>query len=264
MTTFLVTGGTGTLGRAVVGRLLADGHDVRSLSRRPHTGAARPRLSSYAVDLRDGSGLAAAVAGVETVVHCASSPSGDTEAARRLVEAARAAGVRHLVCISIVGVDRIPLGYYRAKRDVERLVEDSGIGWTVLRTTQYHDLVLRLVKAGARLPVLPVPAGVRLQPVDVREVAARLVEPAAGEPAGRVADLGGPEVRGARDHVRDTLRAGGRRRVLVPLWVPGRIFAALRRGENLTPGHADGTVSYGDFLAERGGAAAGRRAAVPR
>ncbi|WP_030017410.1 SDR family oxidoreductase [Streptomyces monomycini] len=253
MTTILVTGGTGTLGRAVVARLLAAGHDVRSLSRRPPADAERPRLRSYAVDLRDGSGLAPAVAGVETVVHCASSPRGDTEAAGRLVEAARAAGVRHLVCISIVGVDRIPLGYYRTKLDVERLIADSGVGWTVLRTTQFHDLVLRLVKAGARLPVLPVPAGVRLQPVDVREVAARLVELASGAPAGRVADLGGPEVRGARDLVRDTLRAGGRRRVLVPVWVPGKVFGALRRGENLTLRHADGTRSYGDFLAERSG-----------
>lgn len=253
MTTILVTGGTGTLGRAVVGRLLAAGHDVRSLSRRPHTGTERPRLHSYAVDLCDGSGLAPAVAGVETVVHCASSTSGDTEAAGRLVEAARAAGVRHLVYISIVGVDRVPLGYYRTKLDVERLIEESGLGWTVLRTTQFHDLVLRLVKAGARLPVLPVPAGVRLQPVDVREVAARLVELASAAPAGRVADLGGPEARSARDLVRDTLRAGGRRRVLVPLWVPGRLFGALRRGENLALEHADGTVGYGDFLAERSG-----------
>ncbi|GCD47266.1 SDR family oxidoreductase [Streptomyces paromomycinus] len=183
MTTILVTGGTGTLGRAVVGRLLAAGHDVRSLSRRPYTGAGRPRLHPYAVDLRDGSGLAPALAGVETVV-------------------------------------------------------------------------LRMVKAGARLPV---PAGVRLQPVDVREIAARLVELASGAPAGRVADLGGPEARSARDLVRDTLQAGGRRRVLVPLWVPGRLFGALRRGENLTLEHADGTVGYGDFLAERsgGGAKAG-------
>ncbi|MFH8345340.1 SDR family oxidoreductase [Streptomyces sp. NPDC018045] len=261
MTTILVTGGTGTLGRAVVDRLLAAGHDVRTLSRRPHPGTGRPRLHAYAVDLRDGSGLAPAVAGVETVVHCASAPTGDTEAAGRLVEAALTAGVRHLVYISIVGVDRIPLGYYRAKHEVERLIEDSGLGWTVLRTTQFHDLLLRLVKAGARLPVMPVPTGVRFQPVDVREVAGRLVELASAEPAGRVADLGGPETRTARDLVRDTLRAGGRRRLLVPLWVPGGVGAALRRGENLAPEHADGTISYGDFLAERtGGSGRGGRA----
>ncbi|MFH9422001.1 SDR family oxidoreductase [Streptomyces sp. NPDC017529] len=260
MTTILVTGGTGTLGRALVPRLLEAGHDVRTLSRRPHTGTERPRLTSYAVDLRDGTGLAEAVAGVDTVVHCASAPKGDTEAAGQLVEAARAAGVRHLVYISIVGVDRVPLGYYRTKHEVERLVAESGLGWTVLRTTQFHDLVLRLVKAGARLPVVPVPSGIRLQPVDVREVADRLAELASGEPAGRVADMGGPEVLAARDLVRETLRAGGRRRLLVPLWLPGKTFGALRRGENVTPRHADGTARYADFLAKRsGGKAAAAR-----
>ncbi|KIZ17517.1 SDR family oxidoreductase [Streptomyces natalensis] len=254
MATILVTGGTGTLGRPLIDRLLGDGHDVRSLSRRPHTGRERPRLRSYAVDLRDGTGLDEALAGVDAVVHCATAPAGgDTEAAGRLIDAAKAAAVPHLVYISIVGIDRVPLRYYRAKLAVERLIEDSGLGWSVLRTTQFHDLVLMLVKAGARSPVLPVPAGVRVQPVDVREVAVRLAGLAAGAPAGRVADFGGPEVLDARDLVRATLEAGGRRRLLMPLWLPGGTFAALRRGGILTPEHADGTRTYAEFLAERGG-----------
>ncbi|MFE7317703.1 SDR family oxidoreductase [Streptomyces sp. NPDC057555] len=256
MTTLLVTGGTGTLGRAVVGRLLAGGHDVRSLSRHPHTGTGPTHPRSYAVDLRDGTGLAEAVAGVDTVVHCASAPTGDAEAAGRLIAAARRAGVRHLVYISIVGVDRIPLGYYRAKLAVERLVAESGIGWTVLRTTQFHDLLLGMVKAGARSPVVPVPSGIRFQPVDAGEVADRLAELALTEPAGRVADMGGPEVLTADEVVRATLAAGGRRRLLLPVWLPGGTAAALRRGENLTPEHADGRRRYAEFLAARANGAA--------
>lgn len=256
-TTVLVTGATGTLGQAMVERLLRQGHDVRTLSRRPEKGPERAGVRSYAVDLRKGEGLAEAVAGAEVIVHCATTPTGgDVDAAGRLIDAARRAGVRHLVYISIVGIDRIPLGYYRMKREVERLLAESEIGWTVLRTTQFHDLVLRLVKAGARSPVLPVPGAVRIQPVDVREVAARLAELAAGEPAGRVDDMGGPEVHRARDLVRMTLRAGGRRRLLVPLWLPGAAFRALCAGGNLTPRHAVGKITYRDFLAERGGDAA--------
>ncbi|UKY48966.1 SDR family oxidoreductase [Streptomyces inhibens] len=252
MATILVTGGTGTLGRPLVDRLLDDGHDVRSLSRRPHTGTQRPRLRSYAVDLHDGTGLAEAMAGADAIVHCATTPTGgDAEAAGRLVEEAKAAGVPHLVYISIVGVDRVPISYYRTKLAVERLIEDSGLGWTVLRTTQFHNLVLGVIKAGARSPVLPVPTGIRVQPVEVREVADRLAELAAGEPAGRVADMGGPEVLTARDLVRATLEAGGRRRLLMPLWLPGSGAAALRRGGNLTPEHADGRRTYAEFLAER-------------
>ncbi|MGW8555499.1 SDR family oxidoreductase [Streptomyces tubercidicus] len=257
MATILVTGGTGTLGRPLVHRLLDDGHDVRSLSRHPHTGRERPRPHSYAVDLRDGTGLPEALAGVDAIVHCASSPTGgDMEAAGRLVQAAKAARVPHLVYISIVGVDRVPLRYYRTKLAVERLIEDSGIGWTVLRTTQFHDLVLQLIKAGARSPVLPVPSGVRVQPVEVREVAARLAELASGPPAGRVPDLGGPEVLTAPDLVRATLEAGGRRRLVVPVWLPGKSAAALRRGGNLAPERAEGRRSYGEFLGERVGGGA--------
>ncbi|WP_438489006.1 SDR family oxidoreductase [Streptomyces sp. S186] len=250
----LVTGGTGVLGRAVVGRLLSGGHGVRSLSRHPHTGRTRPRPHAYAVDLRDGTGLAEAVAGVDAVVHCASTPAGgDTEAAGRLIEAVRRAGVRHLVYISIVGVDRIPLRYYRAKLAVERLVAGSGVGWTVLRATQFHELLLRLVRAGARSPVVPVPAGVRCQPVDAGEVADRLVELALGEPAGRVADMGGPEVLTADEVVRMTPAADGRRRLPLPVWLPGASAAALRRGENLAPEHAVSRRTYAEFLAERRG-----------
>ncbi|WP_399093974.1 SDR family oxidoreductase [Streptomyces sp. BBFR2] len=254
MATFLVTGGTGTLGRAVVGRLLDGGHDVRSLSRRLPAAPPVPGPRHHAVDLRDGTGLAEAVAGVETVVHCASTPSGgDEEAAGHLVAAARAAGVRHLVHISIVGVGSIPLGYYKAKRSVERIVEQSGTGWTILRTTQFHDLVLRVVKAGAHSPLLPYPSGVRVQPIEVREVAARMAELALGEPAGRVPDMGGPQVLTAREAVRLTLRYGGRRRLPVPLWLPGRTMAGFRAGENLAPGHAVGERTYEQFLAERAG-----------
>lgn len=150
-------------------------------------------------------------------------------------------------------MDRVPLRYYRTKLAVERLIEDSGLGWTVLRTTQFHDLVLRLIKAGARSPVLPVPSGVRVQPVEVREVAARLAELASGPPAGRVPDLGGPEVLTARDLVRATLEAGGRRRLVVPVWLPGKSVAALRRGGNLARERAEGRRSYGEFLGERVG-----------
>jgi uncharacterized protein YbjT (DUF2867 family) len=192
MTTILVTGGTGTLGRHVTERLRADGHEVRVLSR---------HSQPYAVDLREGgSGLDAAVAGADTVVHCASSPGGgDEEAAGHLLAAARRAGVGHLVYISIVGVDRVPFGYYRTKAAVEKLVEESGLGWTVLRATQFHDLLLRLFDVLSKPPVMMLPAGVRDQPVEVTEVAGRLAELALGAPAGRVDDMGGPRLsRGGR------------------------------------------------------------------
>lgn len=247
----LVTGGTGTLGRHVTERLRADGHEVRVLSR---------HSTPYAVDLRDGKGLDAAVAGVETVVHCASAPGGgDERAARHLIDAARRAGVGHVVYISIVGVDRVPLGYYRTKLAVERLLEGSGLGWAVLRTTQFHDLVLKLLEGSARLPVLLVPAGVSDQPVEVTEVATRLAELAAGRPAGRVPDMGGPEVRRFEDLARAYLRASGKRRPVAAVPLAGKAYRGFRAGGHLTPDRAVGKGTFEDFLKRRfaGGPAVG-------
>ncbi|POX55987.1 nucleoside-diphosphate sugar epimerase [Streptomyces sp. Ru71] len=246
MTTILVTGGTGTLGRLVAERLRADGHEVRVLSR-----STRP----YAVDLRQGGpALDAAVQGVDTIVHCASSPrGGDEQAAGHLIAAARRAGVGHLVYISIVGVDRVPFGYYRSKLAVERLVEESGLGWTILRATQFHDLVVQLLQTLAKSPVMLVPAGVSDQPIEVAEVADRLAELALGAPAGRVADMGGPEVRTFESLARSYLRVTGRRRALARVRLWGAAYRAFRSGGHLAPERAVGKGGFEDYLAKRFG-----------
>lgn len=247
----LVTGGTGTLGRAVVARLVARGVPVRVLSRR----ARRPEdaADEWAVgDLRTGDGLSAAVRGVTAIVHCASDPLGDRDVAGtgRLISAARAAGSPHLVYISIVGIEMVPLPYYRTKLAVEHLIRRSGLPYSILRATQFHDLLVSVFVLLARLPVLPFPSGVRFQPVDVREVAERLVLLATGEPAGDVDDLGGPHVESGLALARRYLAAAGVRRPVVPVRLPGKVMRGLRAGGNLAPAHADGTRSYSDYLAE--------------
>ncbi|MGW7383694.1 SDR family oxidoreductase [Streptomyces sp. NPDC054794] len=251
MTTILVTGGTGTLGRLVTERLRTDGHEVRVLSRH-----SRP----YAVDLREGgAGLDETVAGVRTVVHCASSPKGgDERAAENLIAAARRAGVEHLVYISIVGVDRVPFGYYRSKLAVEKLVQESGLGWTVLRATQFHDLLVQLFGALAKSPVLLLPAGVSDQPVEVAEVADRLAELASGGPAGRVADMGGPEVRTFESLARTYLKATGRRRAVLNTPLFGGTYRAFREGGHLAPEHAVGKGTFAEYLERRFGGGADR------
>src|SRR5262245_58912794 len=126
----LVTGGTGTLGRAVVARL----DSPRVLSRRPGP-------DRMVGDLATGAGLAAALSEVDTVIHCATSAGkNDVTHAQRLIEAATASRP-HIVYVSIVGIDEIPLGYYRTKLAVERLLAESGLPYTVLRATQFHDLI---------------------------------------------------------------------------------------------------------------------------
>lgn len=246
----LVTGGTGTLGRLVVPRLRATGRTVRVLSR--HDYEDTDGVEYVKVDLHTGEGIEAAVDGVETVIHLAGGAKGDEEATRTLVRAASAAGVRHLVNISVIGADRVPLGYFRNKLAAERVVSESGLPWTTLRAAQVHDLVLTVAQGMSKLPVVPAVGGLRFQPVDPDEVAARLVELALAEPAGLVPDLAGPKVYGMAALVREYLRTQGKRRLMMPVRMPGKAGKAYRAGENLALEGADiGTRTWEEFLAER-------------
>jgi uncharacterized protein YbjT (DUF2867 family) len=255
----LVTGGTGTLGRRVVRRLRDAGCNVRVLSRRSHK--SRDGIEFMTGDLATGEGLEAAVNGVEIIVHCAGSAKGDEDKARNLVRAALRAGAPHLVFISVVGAERVPVvsgvdramfGYFASKRAAEEVVEDSGLPWTTLRATQFHDLLLTVAQQMAKLPVALLPAGFRFQPVDAGEVAARLVELSLAEPSGLVPDMGGPRVYGAAELLRGYLRASKRRRrPIVPVWLPGKTARAFREGANLASEQAVGHRSWEEFLADR-------------
>lgn len=240
----LVTGGTGTLGRAVVQRLRETGRPHRVLSRR-----AGPGLVSG--DLADGRGIDDAVRDSTAILHLASQPKHDVAITRTLVEAARRHGGPHLVFVSIVGIDRVPLPYYREKLAVEGLVEASGLPFTTLRATQFHDLLDALFGAVSRAGVLPVLAGARFQPVDVRDVAGRLVELVSAGAGGRMPDFGGPQVRAMDELARTWLRATGRRRPVVPLRLPGGLARAVRAGGLTAPEHPDGLLTFEDYLATR-------------
>lgn len=250
----LVTGASGTLGTPVTRLLVEAGADVHALSRRAR--APQAGVTWHKGDLWTGEGVDAALAGVETIVHCASDPfhtRRDLPAARRLVEAARRQGAPHLVYISIVGVDKIPYGYYKTKFAVERLIEDSGLPYTILRTTQFHTLPDMVFNVLTKVPgVVFQPRGLRDQPIDVEEVAERLAGLALGAgPARRVDDMGGPEVLTFEEMMRDYLKARGLRRpVRVPVPLPGSAARGFREGHHLTPEHAVGKRTWRQFLAE--------------
>jgi uncharacterized protein YbjT (DUF2867 family) len=245
----LVTGGTGTLGRQVVPRLRESGRDVRVLSRHDHESG--DGVAYVTGDLLRGEGIEPAVAGVETILHLAGGPKGDDEATRNLMQAASRAGTRHVVYISVIGADRVPLGWLKSKLGAERAVSDSGVPWTTLRAAQFHDLLLTVVQKVSKLPVIPVPGGLRFQPVDSGEVAARLAELTLGEPAGLVPNLAGPKVYEMRDLIRGYLKARGKHRLMVPVPLPGKAGRAYRAGENLSLDAVVGQRTWEDYLAER-------------
>jgi uncharacterized protein YbjT (DUF2867 family) len=229
--TIAVVGGTGTVGSLVVADLLGRGERVTVLSRRPDrvpAGAEHRR-----VDLTSGEGLDFSLDGVSTVVDAANSQKGATETlvegTRRLLEAGARAGVANHVTVSIVGCDRVPISYYGAKVAQEEALAAGAVPWTLLRATQFHQLLDSAFAGAARFGVRPTGTA-KLQPIDPRVVATRLAEAALAAPAGRLPDLGGPRVQTLSELGAAWAAARGKHRLRlhVPAW--GKIGKALASG----------------------------------
>jgi uncharacterized protein YbjT (DUF2867 family) len=254
----LVTGGTGLLGSQAVPLLRSAGHEIRVISR--HDREPDDGVEYVAVDLMSDHGLEAAVEGTRTILHLAGGPKGDDVITRNLVRAAQRAGtVDHLVLISVVGADTVPVGYFARKASAERIVTESGIPFTILRAAQFHELTLKTVQAMSKAPVLVAPGGVRWQPVASREVAARLAALTTGEPAGRVGDLAGPRTYTLEELQRSYLSAVGKHRARLPIRVPGKVGKAYRSGANLTDKTLTGTETWEQFLTAHTTSPAGTR-----
>jgi len=242
-----VAGGTGVAGRRVVEALVATGHEPVVLAR------------STGVDVLTGAGLDAALAGVDAVVDATNKMTTSRRTAVKFFEtaghnltaAAQKAGVAHIVTLSIVGIDRVEYGYYQGKLVQEKIVRESGLPFTILRATQFHefaDQVLGLTPG----PVAFVPR-MQSQTVAVSEVGQALAEIATGSPQGQI-EMAGPEVAWMLDLARRLVKARGSRRAVLPLWMPGSGAKAMASG-GLLPTATDsrrGRIRYDEWLATVG------------
>lgn len=244
MVRIAVVGGTGTVGRHVVDVVRAAGREPVVLAR------------STGVDLLTGAGLDGALRDVDAVVDVTNFPlqrrraavEAFSSAADHLLAAASAAQVRHLVVVSIVGVDRVDTGYYAGKLEHERRFLAGSVPVSVLRSTQFHEFVPQLL-AAVPGPVALLPS-MRLQPVAAREAASALVELALGPAVGRAPDLAGPEEHWSADLARRYLRARGSRRLVVPLRGPVAASRAATGGALLPTGPGPrGTLTFDEWLA---------------
>ena len=242
-----VAGGTGWTGKLVVGALQAGGDEPVVLAR------------SAGVDLSTGAGLAGKLAGLAAVIDVTNIATTRARAAVRFFEtvtanllaAEQAAGVPHHVALSIVGVDRVDLGYYAGKRRQETLVlrgpgQAGAPGGTVLRATQFHEFAAQaLARPG---PVVIAPKMLS-QPVALAEVVTHLVRLARGEPAGLVPDLAGPEEHlRMPDMIRRLAHARGERRPVIAAGVPGRAGRQLAGGALLPGPGPRGAITFAEWL----------------
>ena len=220
-----IAGASGTVGKLVLSAARSAGHEALALSR------------SSGVDLTSSRGLADRLAGIETFLDLTSTGSLSAKVAvaffstvtENLLTAEHEAGVRHHVALSIIGASKASSGYYAGKAAQEQSVVNSSVGWSMLRTTQFHEFAQQTVSRGSMLGIHIVPA-MRSQPIAAAEVAVELLRIATGEPLGLAPDLAGPREENLSDMVKQYLRILGRTRPVLQVNLPGAMGRAMRHG----------------------------------
>lgn len=248
----LVTGGTGRLGRPLVTLLRNQGHRARILTRSP-----KGHVDAVQGDLSTGEGLLKAVTGMDAIIHAATQltnqKAADVIGTRRLLAMGREAGLKHVVYVSIVGIEGVDYPYYRTKLAAEAIVKENILPWSILRATQFHTLMETFLRAFTTPPLIaPVPFSWQFQPVDPSEVAARLVQVVTQAPKGMLSDFGGPEVRDFKSLATSWLKAKKSTKRLVNLPMPLiRFSRQFSEGRLLTPDHKDGKITFEQYLQEK-------------
>lgn len=243
----VVIGGTGLIGSKLVTLLRQRGHEALAAS--PNTG----------VNTLTGEGLDAVLAGAQVVVDVANSPSFEDAAAlnffqtsgRNLQAAEKKAGVQHHVALSVVGTERLPdSGYFRAKLAQEQLIEQGGLPYTIVRSTQFFEFLPGIAQSGTEADGTTVrlsPAAV--QPIVSDDVAALLAEFTLAAPVKGMVEIAGPERIGLAALVQAYLtERNDPRRVVADPAAP--YFGALLDDATLTPGAAPrlGTARFADWI----------------
>lgn len=219
--------GTGLIGSQVVSDLTAAGHEATGHSR------------STGVDLLTGDGLDDALRGAEVAVNLTNSPTFDEESldffrtsVTNLLTAAQAAGIAHLVTLSIVGVDQVPdMAYYRAKTLQEKLVEAGPVPYSIVRATQFMEFIAPTMEWTTNGDVVRLPA-TPIQPISSADVAAAIAGVAVGEPLRGIRNIAGPDVFTLDELGRITLEATNDPRHIVTDPTAG-LFAVVQ-GDVLT------------------------------
>ena len=252
MENVLVTGGTGTLGREVVNRLLSLSYETSVLTSKQNVlmpGGCR----IFEGDLEKNTGLDIALKNADVIIHCASNPQNslkvDVEGTRNLIKAINRNKTHHLIYISIVGVDKSDYPYYKVKVTVEKMIKECGIPFTILRTTQFHNLVLNIITSLQIVNgVIIAPAGIKFQSIDVKEVAAYLVEFVKEKPAGLLPDRGGPEVLRIEEMINDYLDVFRLNYTLQMQKIKNERNDMFSSGVNLCPSNKYGKITWKQFL----------------
>jgi uncharacterized protein YbjT (DUF2867 family) len=255
----LVSGGTGSLGSAVVSVLKDTENRVRVLSRKSAASNTDSSVEWVQGDIATGVGLTEALAEVDIVVNCTGNAQDvyetDVLGVKRLAEMSKAGGIKHFFHISIVGIEHIDLNYYRHKISAEKAVMETGIPYSIQRVTQFHsllDFILSKMQSTSQGYELPLARDAQFQVIDTHDVAQYILPLLLAEPAEKLPDIGGLEILSVEELARIYLIEQG---ITNPTFIaaeqsffPPAAVEGFRQGRNTAPYNRYGTITWADYV----------------
>jgi uncharacterized protein YbjT (DUF2867 family) len=248
----LVTGATGQLGLALLKQLKNSDYNVKITSRR--------KLENFNFewvysDLLTGEGLKEAVNDVDVIIHAATSPRKDSDiidvsGLKKLLDTSQ--DIKHFIYPSIVGIEDIPMKYYRNKYQAEELLKNSSVPHTIVRATQFHSFVENLFLSKPLFKRYLVPGDIKFQSVDVDEFATHLIQMINMVPQRKADDFGGPELLTLREMAELKIKVNNESNKVVSLSFPGKLYRALLGGKNTNDHRKVGKVTFEEFLIAKG------------
>ena len=196
--------------------------------------------------------------GIDTILHLASLPLkkidgqlADITLTKNLLHSIEKANVKHFVYISIVGIDRIPFSYYKGKLECERLIKASGIPYTILRATQFHDLVDAFTSKLLTFPIAIVPKALKTQPIQVEAVASELNKITRGSPLNNVYEIGGKRVYSIGEIADSLLKVRREKKLLLNMPVIGQVMKTFAEGKNTCDEISSASNTWEEYLSNK-------------
>ncbi|MFJ5760622.1 SDR family oxidoreductase [Neobacillus sp. NPDC093182] len=247
----LITGATGQLGLALLKQLKNTDYNVKITSRR--------KLENFNFecvysDLLTGEGLKEAVNDVDVIIHAATSPRKDSDiidvsGLKKLLDISQ--DIKHFIYPSIVGIEDIPMKYYRNKYQAEELLKNSSVPHTIVRASQFHSFVENLFLSKSLFKRYLVPGEIKFQSVDVDEFAAHLIQMSEEIPKGKTEDFGGPEILTLREMAELKIKVNNESNKVVNLSFPGKLYKSFLEGKNTNEHQKVGKITFEEYLRNR-------------
>lgn len=247
----LVTGATGQLGLALLKQLKDTEYQIKITSRR--------KLENFNFewvysDFLTGEGLEEAIRDVDVIIHAVTSPRKnsdmiDVSGLKQLLEMSQ--DIKHFIFPSIVGIEDIPMKYYRNKYQAEKLLKNSSISHTIVRATQFHSFVENLFLSKPLFKRYFVPGNIKFQCVDVDEFAAHLIQLINVGPQGKTDDFGGPEILSLKEMAELKIKVNKESNNVFNLSFPGKIYKSFLEGNNINEHQKVGKITFEEYLRNR-------------